>query len=982
MSSLIPNAALTQARKRVEGKSGRRFWRALEELADDPAFRHELGAAIPQLAAAMSMDRRHFLQLLGASLAFGGLAACSGSPAGQIVPWTVAPPGSAPDAPKFFATTLAYGGDVLGVLVETRSGRPSKIEGNPQHPASLGATGPLPQAAVLELWDPDRSQTPLHLGRPSSWEAFDAVAANLRRTYAQNASGLHVLSGRVRSPTLAAQRDAWLQQFPGSQWHEYEPIANDNAEQGAQLAFGQALVSRYHFDQADIILSLEADFLGCMPGRVAYARAFAERRDPSSSMNRLYVVEATPSLTGAMADHRWPVQSCDVAGLAWNLADAIGVPVGPVADNRVSAQRMQALAADLLAHRGRSLVLAGESQSPQVHALAHWLNQRLGNAGGTVDYLAPEAAATGSLQTLAQALRLGQVHTLLMLDSNIAYSAPADLLLTGLLQSVPQLIHWGLYADETAALATWHLPASHVLESWSDLRAWDGTTSLVQPLIAPLYPSRSVHELLALLMGAREQDGLSIVQQQWQSNLGDTASAGWTDALRNGIAHPPADALETPHVRTGFLGGWKLPGITRDNMELVFRPDPTVWDGRYANNGWLQELPKPLTQLTWGNAALISPSLAARYGLGNGDVVVLEQGGRHVEAPVWITPGQAEDSVTVHLGYGRCAAGRVGTGLGFDAYALRRVAQPWVASGLRIEKTGRKIELASTQQHFSMNVEDADAPVRSLTVAQLQDDPQVLARQVATPPSFYPEQPPGEYAWGMTVDLNACIGCKGCTIACQAENNIPVVGADQVRREREMHWIRVDRYYSGSPEHPAIHHQPVPCMHCEHAPCELVCPVGATVHDSEGLNVQVYNRCIGTRFCSNNCPYKVRRFNFLQFSDLTTETLKAQRNPDVTVRNRGVMEKCTYCIQRIEEAHITADKARRRIADGEVVTACQAACPTQAIRFGDIGDPHSAVAQAKASARRYDLLQELNTRPRTSYLAAVRNPNPALGDDA
>ncbi|MBE1161533.1 TAT-variant-translocated molybdopterin oxidoreductase [Dyella acidiphila] len=980
MSSLTPSSVLGQARKRLQGSTGARFWRALEELADDPVFRRELGDAVPQLASVMSMDRRHFLQLLGASLAFGGLAACSGPPGGKLVPWISQPNGMTPGVPQFYATALAYGGDVLGVLVESRDGRPTKLEGNPQHPASFGATGPLPQAAVLELWDPDRSQQPLHRGHADSWDAFAQVAAKLRMDCGQDGSGLYVLSGRLQSPTSMAQRDALLHRFPGASWHEYEPVADDNAEQGAQLAFGKPMVSRYHIEHADVILSLEADFLGDMPGRVAHARAFAGRRDPSSPMSRLYVAEATPSLTGSMADHRWTLRSADIAVFARELATELGVNGSKaIGGSGVSAARVKAVAADLLAHRGSSLVMAGESQPPPVHALAHVLNEHLGNAGKTVDYLEGNPRSSGNLADLCMALRRDDVETLIVLESNIAYSAPADLPFAELLQDVPQLIHWGLYVDETAALADWHLPATHTLENWSDLRAQDGTTSVVQPLIAPLYQGRSVHELLALLMGDTTQDGLSIVQQHWQATLGDADAAAWQHSLGRGIALAAPAAAMPPPTQREFLAGWQPARQPDDALELTFRPDPTVWDGRYANNGWLQELPKPLTQLTWSNAALISPALAATYALHNGDVITLEHGGSKLEAPVWIMPGQAGRSITVHLGYGRRAAGRVGSNLGFDAYPLRSSAQAWAAQGVTITKTGRSVELAGTQQHFQM---EAPAPVREVTLAQLMAEPDIVGRDNVTPPSFYPQQPPGEYAWGMTVDLNACIGCKGCSIACQAENNIPVVGADQVRREREMHWIRVDRYYAGSPENPSIHHQPVPCMHCEHAPCELVCPVGATVHDQEGLNVQVYNRCIGTRFCSNNCPYKVRRFNFLQFSDLTTESLKAQRNPDVSVRNRGVMEKCTYCIQRIEEAHITADKAQRRIADGDIVTACQAACPTQAIRFGDISDPHSEVAKAKASPRRYDLLAELNTRPRTSYLAAVRNPNPALGDDA
>ena len=977
MSSLkLPDAAAL-ARSRLGEARGPHFWRALEELADDAGFRRELGASWPQLAGMAAMDRRRFLQLLGASLAFGGLAACSGPPPEQVVPWLVPPPGVTPDSPQYFATALACAGDVIGVLVESQQGRPTKIEGNPLHPASLGATGPLPQAAVLQLWDPDRSQLPLYHGHPASWAAFADDVASWPGRFAKDGSGFHVVSGRILSPTLRAQREQWLARWPGMHWYEHVPVGCEHAEQAALLAFGQAVLPRYHFEQADVILSLEGDFLGAMPGRVAYARAFAARREPPG-MNRLYVVEATPTLTGMMADHRWAMASSSIALVALELAHALGVVTeGDSAPSGLSARQLQALQSDLQAHRGRCLIVAGDSQPPQVHVIAHLLNEKLGNVGSTVDYLpaVDEPAKRLGLNELCAAIGAGRVQRLLVLDSNLAYDAPADLALPEQLKKVPHLIHWGLYADETAQLAEWHLPAAHVLESWTDVQTEAGVASIAQPLIEPLYQGRSAHELLALLMGEQLQNGLAIVQQHWRSRQ---PAMAWVDAVRAGVIAGSGSTAVAVRARADAVHGWSAQALAKDELEVVFRPDPSVWDGSYANNGWLQELPKPATQLTWSNAALISPQLARERELANGDVVVLEHAGRQVRAPVWITPGQAARSVTIHLGYGRTCAGRVGDGLGFNAYLLRTSQQAWAAQGLSLRKTGAQVQLASTQQHFAM---EGREPVRSVALSELEANPHAVQRGDKTPASLYPDPAQGEYAWGMTIDLNACIGCKGCTIACQAENNIPVVGAEQVLREREMHWIRVDRYYSGAAENPSTHHQPVPCMHCEHAPCELVCPVGATVHDAEGLNLQVYNRCIGTRFCSNNCPYKVRRFNFLQFSDLDTETLKAQRNPEVSVRNRGVMEKCTYCIQRIENAHIAADREQRRIGDGEVVTACQAACPTQAITFGDLRDPNSTVSRANASPRRYDLLEELNTRPRTSYLAEVRNRHPLLEDD-
>ena len=961
---------------------GPRYWRALEELIEQPGTRARLVELMPQLALLEpELDRRGFLKLLGASLALAGLGACSRPPQQEIVPWVRRPDQLPPALPRFYASTLACAGDVAGVLVETHQGRPTKIEGNPNHPMSLGATSPAMQAAVLELWDPDRSQAPLYEGVASSWDAFRAQAATLAARYARDGRGLHVLGGRIDSPTLAAQRAAWLERFPGSHWHTYEAVDEDNALAGARLAFGTPLRARYRFDQARVMLSLEADFLGGFPGALRHARDFIGGRQPESAeFNRLYVVEASPSLTGARADHRWPLASAQVGIFALELGELLGLPgVHAAQSSGVAARRLRALAQDLQSQRGRALVLAGRTQPPWVHALAHLMNDALGGTGHTVEYYAPPEpweSAGDALRELTDAMAGGAVETLLILDGNPAYAAPADARFAERLAKVPQRIHLGLYRDETAHACQWHLPRSHALESWSDLRAADGTASLVQPVIAPLYDSLSVHELLAAFLGDT-QDPRARVQATWRGTAGADPDGFWTASLQAGVIPRSAPPAQSPAVDAGFLA--RLPaGLPAQGLELLLAPDPTVWDGRYANNGWLQELPKPLTTLTWSNVALVSPELALAHDLKNGDALELRLDGRHTQAPVWVMPGQAARSITVHLGYGRRQAGRVGGQLGFDAHALRSLAAPWRSDGLEINRTGAHYALAPTQRHHAM---EGRAPVREATLEDYQANP-AFAQGPPTPPSLYPDRPRGEYAWGMSVDLNACIGCGACTIACQAENNIPVVGAEEVGRGREMHWIRVDRYYEGDPRAPRTHHQPVPCMHCEHAPCEVVCPVGATVHDSEGLNVQVYNRCVGTRFCSNNCPYKVRRFNFLQYSDLATESLKAQRNPDVSVRNRGVMEKCTYCIQRIETAHIAADREGRRIADGEVLTACQAVCPTQAIVFGDQQDAASAVSRQKASPRNYALLEELNTRPHTTYLASIRNPHPALGDDA
>jgi molybdopterin-containing oxidoreductase family iron-sulfur binding subunit len=989
MSSLSSTSGFTSVAAYVPSAVARgpAFWRSLEELADSEAFQGWLHQQHPQFAQELMLDRRRFMKFLGASLALAGLTACSRPPQDEIVPYVHSPVGQVDGLPRFFATTLVRDGYARGVLVESQMGRPTKVEGNPQHAASLGATDIFAQAAVLQLWDPDRSQTIMNGVDVASRDDFAAaLQQQVERQRRTGGAGLRVLTGTLTSPTLSAQLDVFLEKYPQARWHVHQPAGNANVYEGARLAFGNPQSTRLHLDRAKVIVSLEADFLTDAAAGVRYARDYAAARSPENTlgaMSRLYVLESTPSLTGGMADHCLPLESERIAHFARLLAQRLGVTIDVAGSpDAQQARWLDALVADLQANRGASLIVIGPSQPPWLHGLGHVLNSALDNNGKTIDYSAPVEklpGAGGTLIDLVAAMRAGSVDTLLILDCNPAYDAPADLHFVDALRRVAHVVHLGLYRDETGVLAEWHVPMAHQLETWSDARAYDGTASIAQPLIAPLYAGLSVLEVLAMLLEDDVRDPRALVRRQWRELLTDDAA--WNGALQSGVIENTALPQAALPVRADFLAQ-AMPNRPDDaSLELLFRPDPTVGDGSWSNNGWLQELPKPLTQLTWDNPALISPHLAAQYELSNGDMVELHLNGRTLHVPVWVMPGQAARSVTVHLGYGRRRAGRVGDGQGFDAYALRASSADWNAGGLQLRKTGDRYELAGTQHHF--NVEGRDL-LRVGTVDEYRRNPHFATsgdRYPGAPPSLYPDYPPGEYAWGMSIDLNACIGCKACTIACQAENNIPVVGKDQVQRGREMHWIRVDRYYDGAADNPRAYSQPVPCMMCEHAPCEVVCPVGATVHDAEGLNVQVYNRCVGTRFCSNNCPYKVRRFNFLKYTE-DGDTLAAQRNPEVTVRRRGVMEKCTYCIQRIETAHIEADKENRRIRDAEVLTACQAACPTQAIRFGDIADVHSSVAQAKSSPRAYVMLGELNTRPRTSYLARLRNPNPALTDES
>jgi molybdopterin-containing oxidoreductase family iron-sulfur binding subunit len=966
-----------------------RHWRSLDELAYTDAFQEWLTREFPRGAAEWqtTLSRRTFLKIMGTSLALAGMTACTSQPREQIAPYVRQPEGLVPGEPHYFATAFSLAGYGTGVVVESHEGRPTKVEGNPDHPASRGATDIFAQAEVLTLYDPDRSRIPRHTGTLSTWDDFLlALEPVLRQQREQRGAGMHVLTETVSSPALAAQMGALLERFPEATWHQYEPVNQDNAVESARLIFGEALAPRYDVSEADVILSLDSDFLAPSPGTLRYARDFAARRRVSveqPEMNRLYVVESVPGITGAMADHRQIMPPALIEHAAFAMARQFGIETGGEPELSEQQRRwLDVVVRDLQDQQGRSLVVAGERQPPIVHALALAINNTLGNIGRTVFYTQPVAAnpinQMESLRGLVQAMEAGDVEALFIVGGNPAYTAPADLPFGSQLADVPFSAHLSLYVDETSERCTWHLNAAHVLESWSDTRAFDGTASIVQPLILPLYEGKTAHELLAALLGDTTTTSLQLVQNFWRGQYeGDNFEQFWRVALAEGML--PDTGLEPQNVAlpTGALQG-REPQPIDDALTLAFLPDPTIWDGRYVNNAWLQELPKPITHLTWDNAAYISPATAARLEIANEDVIALNYQGRTLEAAAWIVPGQADNVIALSLGYGHLQGRSISTGMGFNANVLRTSDAPWFASGLTIERTGEQYQLVTTQDHHSMEGREL---VRVGTLEQFRANPDFLHEGEHEHESLFHAK---EYpqAWGMSINLNTCIGCGACTIACQAENNIPVVGKEQVAIGREMHWIRIDRYFGGSLETPEIYHQPVPCMHCELAPCELVCPVAATVHDaSNGLNAMIYNRCVGTRYCSNNCPYKVRRFNFLQHVQDDIPVLKMQRNPDVTVRSQGVMEKCTYCVQRINRAQIAAETEDRPLQDGDIQTACQQVCPTAAIVFGDLNDPDSEAARLRESPLTYGILTELNTKPRTTYTARLRNPHPELAPE-
>jgi molybdopterin-containing oxidoreductase family iron-sulfur binding subunit len=940
--------------------------------------------------------RRTFLQVMGAMLSMG--AGCTKQPEERIVPYVKAPEDIIPGQPLFYASATVLGGIATGVLVEQHEGRPTKIEGNPEHPASLGGTDAQMQAATFDLYDPDRSKTLTHLGTISNYGTLVAALQSALVKYrAKKGAGLAILTGAIGSPTLKGQIDELLAGMPLAKWHWYESVFREGGRGGATLAFGKDLEARYDLAAADVVVSLDADLFGSAEGRLAYARQFASRRreegtpgnvlgveaSPRHPPTRLYVFEPTPSITGGRADHRYRVKAADVERVVRALASRLGVAgiAGGDPPPGVDKASLDAIAADLKKAGARAVVAAGDFQPASVHALALAINQSIGAIGKTVHVAEPALFGTpdpiASLKTLCDDIDAGNVELLVILGGNPIYDAPADFNFLDRLKKVRTLVHLGRYDDETAAHCHYHVPEAHSLETWSDGRAFDGTVSVIQPLILPLYGGKSAHELLIALSDKPDRSARDLVKATTipADVPADAAEAAFRRVLHDGIARGAA----TPGLpeAAGDLSHLPAPAPST-GYEIVFRPDPSIYDGRFASNAWLQELPRPLTKITWDNAAMISVEDARELGLETGNMVELSLGARRLVAPVWVMPGQAKGSVALHLGHGRTRGSKIGVGVGVDAGRLRTSAAPWHAGSLSIKKVVGEHEFATTQGHNTMEGRDIVRSGRfGKPLAESEEEKHHL--------SLYPDKPYPSYAWGMAIDLTTCTGCNACVVACHAENNVPVVGREEILNRREMHWIRIDRYYEGSAEDPRAHFQPLLCQQCEQAPCEVVCPVQATAHSSEGLNDMVYNRCVGTKYCSNNCPYKVRRYNFFGYSvddvfglDNKAQSIQLMHNPDVTVRTYGVMEKCTYCVQRIVGARVEAKKGDRKIRDGEVMTACQAACPTRAITFGDINDPTSEVAKKKALERNYALLDELNTKPRTTYLASLWNPNPAI----
>jgi molybdopterin-containing oxidoreductase family iron-sulfur binding subunit len=1034
---------LAEVHAKLDGRTGRRFWKNLDELAETPAFHELMREEFPRQSGANewvdSVSRRGFLKVMGASLTLAGLAGCTKQPDEPIFPYVKQPEDLVLGKPMYFATAYPFPTGAIPVLIKSDSFRPIKVDGNPEHPMSKGKSDAFTQATLLDLYDPDRSQHVMQRGQVSSWgefqETFSAAAKKLN-----GGQGLYFLSETITSPTLAAQWKEVQAAYPSAKLVQWEPVNQDSSRAASKAAFGSYTDAQYKLEDADVILSLDADFLGGIahPGFLQLAAGYGERRryEEGKTMNRMYVVESMPTVTGFKADHRLALKPSEIAGFAVALANG-GTPAGASAE----AQKFfSVLSADLKQSGGKCVVIPGEQASPAVHAAAYALNSALGAVGKTVIYTETvnpmPSEQVADLKSLVADMNSGKVQWLVILGVNPIYTAPSDLQFPTAFAKVPVTVHLGSHNDETGSISNWHINKAHYLESWSDARAYDGTISIIQPMIAPLYGGLSAHDVLQTLLENKQLSAYDVVVANAKSYVKGDFATNWRKALHDGWVDGTAFTAKAGGAGKSAVASFPV-ATSSTGLEVSFRPDPSIYDGRFANVGWLQELPKQITNLSWDNAAIMSMGTMADLKLEESDPVKVSFNGREFIAPALMAPGHPDGVITAHLGFGRgVQAGRVAQGVGFDAYQIRTSDGTQFVAGVTAVKVPGTYDLCITKVHNiehrgSFAQHDLEKPVfdkegvyslagheamersiiRYATVAEVKKNPNfahelgedgksvdgALIGKVGYSPqgekvphdnSFFPDnwnyekQDPAtlkiQNAWGMAIDLNSCIGCNACVVSCYAENNIPVVGREQVKIGRNMQWLRIDTYFEGDLHAPKAHFQPMACQHCENAGCEQVCPVGATVHTPEGLNTMVYNRCVGTRYCSNNCPYKVRRFNFLLYADYDTESLKFMRNPDVSVRSRGVMEKCSYCVQRIEAAKIAADKENREIRDGEIMTACQQACPTSAITFGNINDKASKVAKLKAEERDYQVLADLNFRPRTTYTAGVINPNPEL----
>ena len=986
------------------------YWKSLKDISSEEDYKRFLKQSEHNIDNGLS--RRNFLSLIAASVALAGLEGCK-KPVQKIIPYVEAEIGTIPGIPNYYASTIPFKNNALGVVIENHDHRPMKIEGNEKHPTTLGKSNSFSQASTLEMYDPDRARGVKFQGKKVDWNEYLKFAKSINES---NGKGLAVLMQESSSPTIKSIQNDFKKNLPNANWIVYEPVNNENVYAGIELAFSKKLQPLYRLENAQIIVSLGSDFLGVDDNNIYHTRKFAQNRDivdENSTMNRLYVAESSISSTGTSADHRLNVPQYEMENLLAELAyelKLLGLKIDAKKVKSANNLWIKAAAKDLFDRRGESIIIGGSSLSKEFHQLITLINYSL---KAPIDYYPlnmSQISSLKNLKSLCKDMENGKIDNLVILGANPVYDSPSDFGFAESLKKVKNAVHLTNIIDETSKLCSWNIAMNHYFECWGDAMTYDGHVSIVQPQIMPLFDSKSVIQVLSPIVYSTEQSAYDTVKNVWKSTIIKSGNfeREWEKALHDGLYKKPilkkVNVKPIPKVSTAILNDYSL---DNDMFEIVFTPSSSVYDGRYANNGWLQEIPKPVTSLTWDNAALISMKVAKKLNIKNGQMLEINVGNNSIKIPAFITPGQNQKSITLELGYGRKFSGRIGNDVGFNVYPLRDSTNPSFILNGSIKVLNETYPLASTQDHHGLEDDKYAAPgfddlankeaqsripelVKQSTLDYYKDNPDWVQKKVEqhkpdkkrswADHSMY--NPDWDYSkgpqWGMSIDLTSCTSCNACSIACQSENNIPVVGKQQVMNGREMHWIRIDNYFAGDPDNPEVSTQSVACVHCELAPCESVCPVAATTHSSDGVNQMTYNRCLGTRYCANNCPYKVRKFNFYNYTKDLPEVVQMAMNPDVSIRFRGVMEKCTYCYQRISAARITAENEGREIRDGDFQVACQQSCPADAIKFGDINDPNSEVSKAKRRNRDYALLAHLGTAPRTTYLAKIRNQNPML----
>jgi len=986
------------------------YWKSLKDISSEDDYNRFLKQSEHNVDNGLS--RRNFLSLIAASVALAGLEGCK-KPVQKIIPYVEAEIGTIPGIPKYYASTLPFKNNALGVVIENHDERPVKVEGNEKHPTSLGKSNSFAQASTLEMYDPDRARGVKFKGKKVDWNEYLNFAKSINDG---NGKGLAVLMQESSSPTIKSIQEDFKKNLPNADWVVYESVNNENLYDGIELAFSKRLQPLYRLEKAQIIVSLGSDFLGVDDNNIYHTRKFAQNRnivDENSTMNRLYVAESSISSTGSSADHRLNVPQHEMENLLAELAyelKQLGLKIEAKKVKSSNNLWVKAAAKDLFDGRGESIIIGGSSLSKEFHQLIALINY---NLKAPIDYYPlnmSQVSSVKNFESLCKDMKDGKINNLIILGANPVYDSPVDFDFAESLKKVKNSVHLTNIIDETSKLCSWNIAMNHYFECWGDAMTYDGHVSIVQPQIMPLFDSKSIIQVLSPIVHSKEQSAYDTVKNVWKSKIVKSGNfeREWDKVLHDGLYKKPifkkVNVKPASKISTAVLNNYSL---DNDKFEIVFCPSSSVYDGRYANNGWLQEIPKPITSLTWDNAALISIKVAKKLNIKNGQMLEISVGDNSINIPAFITPGQNQKSITLELGYGRKFNGRIGNEVGFNVYPLRSSDSPSFILNGSIKVLNETYPLASTQDHHGLEDDKYAAPgfddlanketqsripelVKQSTLDYYKDNPDWVQKKVEqhkpdkkrswADHSMY--NPDWDYSkgpqWGMSIDLTSCTSCNACSIACQSENNIPVVGKQQVMNGREMHWIRIDNYFAGDPDNPEVSTQSVACVHCELAPCESVCPVAATTHSSDGVNQMTYNRCLGTRYCANNCPYKVRKFNFYNYTRDLPEVVQMAMNPDVSIRFRGVMEKCTYCYQRISSARITAENEGREIKDGDFQVACQQSCPADAIKFGDINDPNSEVSKAKRRNRDYALLAHLGTAPRTTYLAKIRNQNPML----